>query len=407
MEQPQRTLATALTLTLLACNAGGEARDLEREQPRRQPHSAEEILERLDDFAPPEDPGEERFIPEPPGVSVESWVEGLEIPWSIVFVDQRHALVSERRGTIRLIRDGQLFAEPVARLDVHHSGEAGLLGLALHPEYPSQPFLYAMYTYQEGGSLGNRVVRLRLDGDWRVTPEAVVIDGIPGARFHDGGRIGFGPDGMLYVSTGDAGAMALSQDPESLAGKILRVTPQGEVPPDNPFPGSPIYALGLRNPQGLDWHPRTGSLFASDHGPSGEMGLQAHDEINVILSGANYGWPEVVGAPGDPRFEDPLIHWPDRAVPPGGVAFLGDDLFVATLGSEALVRLRIGEDGAGGYRVVAVERWFAHDRDHGVYGRFRDVVLGPDGALYALTSNRDGRGQARDGDDRILRITPR
>ena len=375
-----------------------------------------------------------------PGHRVETWIAGLEAPWSLVFLpDGRagesprasqdapqsgRALVSERPGRIRLIRNGVLQPEPYAVLDVATGGEGGLMGLAVHPDFPRTPFVYAMHTYFPGPLPAfhrqNRVVILRDQGDTGAF-DRVVLDGIPGSFNHNGGRIGFGPDGMLYVATGDTYQAELAQDPKSLAGKILRLTPEGAIPADNPFPGSSVWSLGHRNPQGLAWHPATKNLFISEHGPSGEFGLGGHDEINVVVAGGNYGWPRAVGAPGrageSPRalndaplsgrapFRDPLIAWKTPTTPPSGAAFWRNDLFVATLRSEALIRVVVARGRAGNdYRVERIERWFAQGETRP--GRLRDAVAGPDGALYVLTNNRDGRGRAREGDDKILRLTP-
>jgi glucose/arabinose dehydrogenase len=334
---------------------------------------------------------------EVPEVRVASWIEGLEAPWSLVFLPGGRALVSERPGRIRLIENGALRREPFAQIVVRESGEGGLMGLALHPEFPRAPFLYAMYTHQDAQGITNRVVRLTVTAEG-ARMDRVIVGDIPGARFHDGGRIAFGPDGMLYVGTGETFQAELAQNMRSLGGKILRLTPDGEVPRDNPVANSVIFSLGHRNVQGLAWHPETKALFASEHGPSGEFGLRAHDEINVIAPGANYGWPLAVGAPGRAPLVDPIVAWPDRTTPPAGIAFWRGDLFVATLRSEALIRIRLERAGEG-WRAAAIERWFDSR-----YGRLRDAVVGPDGALYVLTSNRDGRGRARQGDDRILRI---
>lgn len=361
----------------------------------------------------------EAYVPDPPGYRVRPWVNGLEVPWSLVFLPDGRALVSERPGGIRLVRDGALTARPYATLKtiagdpdglidlifgLVAGGEGGLMGLAVDPRFPERPYIYAMHTYRapDGGD-ANRVVRLVDEGD-SARFDRVVIDEIPASRFHNGGRIAFGPDGMLYVATGDASKPELSQDLDSLAGKILRLTPDGGVPADNPFPGSPVYSYGHRNVQGLAWHPETGDLFASEHGPSGEFGLRAHDEINVIRPGGNYGWPEVVGAPGLEEFIDPIVVWAEAAVPPAGAAFHDGALFVATLKSEALVRIDVTPVGEG-YRVERIAHWFAEDRGGGRYGRLRAAVAGPDGALYILTSNRDGRGDPRPGDDHVYRLT--
>ncbi len=359
---------------------------------------------------------EDVFLPEPSGVRVVPWVQGLEVPWSLVFLPDGRALVSERPGRIRLIRDGRLSARPYAVFEASQGGEGllgfvlrlfakgegGLMGLAVHPGFPDPPYVYAMQTYRGPQGVTNRVVRLVDEGE-SGRFDRVIIDGIPGGLFHNGGRIAFGPDGMLYVTTGEIFEAELAADPGSLGGKILRLTPDGEVPADNPFPGSPVYSFGHRNPQGLAWHPRTGDLFASEHGPSGEFGLGAHDEINVVRAGGDYGWPRVVGAPGRAPYIDPIVVWKGRSVPPAGMAFVGDDLFLATLGAEALIRIRLALQ-AGGYRVAAIERWFSAAPGEGRLGRLRDVVNGPDGRLYVLTSNRDGRGTPRPGDDTIYRI---
>lgn len=336
------------------------------------------------------------------GYTVETWVEGLEIPWSLVFLSKDEALVSERPGRIRLIRQSQLVDAPYAEPDVLHTGEGGLMGLALHPGFPDPPYIYAMHTYREGGRTANRVVRLRHQDDQGAL-DRIIIDNIPGHRVHNGGRIGFGPDGMLYITTGDIWQAELAQDRNSLAGKILRLTPDGQIPPDNPFAGSPVYSYGHRNPQGLAWHSVSAALFSSEHGPSGEYGLRGKDIINVIEKGGNYGWPRVVGQAGLAPYIDPLIMW-ESATPPGGMNFWNGDLFVATLRSRALIRIQLQHQGDG-YGVTAIERWFAPDHAEVTFGRLRDAVVGPDNALYVLTSNRDGRGRVRAGDDRILRIT--
>jgi glucose/arabinose dehydrogenase len=354
----------------------------------------------------------DQFFPDGKDVKVEAWVEELEIPWSLIFLPDGRALVSERPGRIRAIKEGRLLEAPYAALEVAHVGEGGLLGLTRHPDFPIYPYIYAMHTYRKGNDLYNRVIRLKDTGGQGIF-DRVIIDSIPGGRFHDGGRIAFGPDGMLYITTGETFTARLAQDLNSLAGKILRVTPGGEIPRDNPFPGSPVFSYGHRNPQGLAWHPETKELFSSEHGPSGEFLLFANDEINVIVKGGNYGWAEVVGAPGQKPYRDPFVVW-KKTTPPSGMTFytgnllpqFKNDLFVATLKSQALIRIAVKKE-TGPYRVLAIERWFAHDDSRGKFGRLRDTVEGPEGALYFLTNNRDGRGNPRPGDDRIYRIVPR
>ena len=354
----------------------------------------------------------DRFLPEGDGVRVGVWIEDLEIPWSLLFLSDDRALVSERPGRIRLIRGGKLRGDPYATLNVAHVGEGGLMGLCLHPQFQKKPYLYAMITYRKGSDLFNRVVRLKDLGDHGEF-DKVILDDIPGGRFHNGGRIGFGPDGLLYVTGGETFKAEIAQNLNSLGGKILRVTEEGGIPEGNPFKDSPIYSYGHRNPQGLSWHPESGDLFESEHGPSGESLRFAHDEVNVIVKGGNYGWPEVIGAAGRKPYVDPLIVW-KKTSPPSGITFyrnkylshLQDSLFVATLKSEALIRIGIKREKER-YRITNMELWFARENGEGQYGRLRNVVEGPEGALYFLTSNRDGRGRPFPGDDKIYRVIPK
>jgi quinoprotein glucose dehydrogenase len=355
--------------------------------------------------------GEDIFSPEGNGVRVKVWVKNLDIPWSLIFLPDGRALVSERGGTIRLIKKGVLQEKTYALIDVAHTGEGGLMGLALHPDFPQRPYIYAMHTYRKMTGLYNRIIRLMDKGEQGVF-DTVVLENIPGGRLHNGGRISFGPDGMLYIATGEIFRSELAQDLTSLGGKILRIKPDGSIPEDNPFKNSPIFSYGHRNPQGIAWHPKTGDLFISEHGPSGEFGHFAHDEINVVIRGRNYGWPEVIGASSKEPYTDPLIVW-KKTTPPSGMSFyngnllkhLTGDLFVATLRSKSLIRIRLMKENTG-YKAKKIERWFAESYNDGVFGRIRDVVTGPDGALYFLTNNRDGRGSPLPGDDKIYRILP-
>ncbi|HTI88899.1 MAG TPA: PQQ-dependent sugar dehydrogenase [Alphaproteobacteria bacterium] len=343
-------------------------------------------------------PANDRFVPDPPGVTVTEWAKGLNIPWSIVFLPDARALVSERRGRILLVdRTGQVSRDPYATFNVLARGEAGLMGLALDPGFPQRPYVYAMMSRRDGNREVSAIVRLRHDGD-RGTVERTIFDGIPVGPVHEGGRIAFGPDRLLYVGTGDTARPNLAADRNSLGGKVLRITRDGEIPPDNPFPNSPVYSYGHRNIQGLAWHPASHALYVSEHGPSGEFGLHGRDELNRIMPGGNYGWP--VGTCGLHRegLIDPLICWPEPAIAPSGITFQGDDLYVAALRGTALLRIQIGSDGTPG----DVERWFVSAAQNGRYGRLRDVVVGPDRALYVLTNNWSGSGG-----DRVLRLTRR
>lgn len=343
-------------------------------------------------------------------LEVEVVARDLEIPWEIAFLPDGDLLLTERPGRIvRLDPEGDRRAEiPVE--GVRHIGEGGLMGLALHPAFRENRWIYVMLTGEDAeGELENRVERYRLD-EGEISERTVIVEGIPGARFHDGGRIAFGPDGFLYVATGDAGNGDLSQDPGSLAGKILRMTDRGEPAPDNPFLGeaagdSRVWALGLRNPQGLAWD-GDGRLWNTDHGRSGlRSGL---DELNRIEPGVNYGWPVIEGDEDAPSMEPPVVHsGPDVTWAPGGAAYAEGRIFFTGLRGEALYEAdveeaaRAWEDAAEVEEAPEVVAHLFQD-----FGRLRAVTRGPDGTLYVGTSNRDGRGVVREGDDRILRIDP-
>jgi glucose/arabinose dehydrogenase len=318
---------------------------------------------------------------------------GLEVPWALAFAPDGALYFTERPGRLRLVRAGRLEPTPLATLPVAAVGEGGLMGLALDPDFARTGRFYTCYTAVRNGRLTNRIVMLQRGADGAVGEQRVLVDDLPGATIHDGCRLKFGPDGKLYATTGDAGESRLAQRRDSLAGKILRLNPDGSIPGDNPFPGSAVYSLGHRNAQGLGWDTR-GRLIASEHGPSGFPG--GHDEINLIQPGANYGWPEVAGKGGQGRFVDPLVESGRDTWAPSGLAIHDGHVYVAALRGRRLLRMRLTGDG-----VDEVTAWLV-----GTHGRLRDVVVGPDGALYVTTSNRDGRGSPSAGDDRILRVVP-
>jgi len=330
---------------------------------------------------------------------VEVVVNNLEVPWSLAFAPDGRLFVTERPGRVRIVNLSSRTSELALTLDdVFAQGEAGLLGLTLDPDFAQTRFVYIYYTAAQSGGSMNRVARYREVGG-RLGERAILLDNIPASTIHDGGRIRFGPDGLLYFTAGDASNAALAQDVASLAGKILRLNRDGTTPRANAF-GSPVYSWGHRNPQGLDWHPVTGDLWATEHGNA------ANDEVNVIQSGANYGWPRIEGTQTMTGMETPVTFYNPTVAPSGAAFYRGqrfpqfaNNLFVATLRGTHIIRLRL--DAAAPRRIAAQERLLA-DR----FGRIRIVVSGPDGFLYFATNNRDGRGSPTADDDRIARIVP-
>jgi glucose/arabinose dehydrogenase len=312
----------------------------------------------------------------------------LDVPWAIDIAEDGRLFFTERAGRIMVIdKNGSLLSDPVAYINVMQNGESGLLGLALHPNFTENHLLYVYHTYSNGSSVLNKVLMLK-ENDNKIVESKVIIDNIPAADRNDGGRIKFGPDGKLYVATGDARQPNLAQDARSLAGKILRLNPDGSIPEDNPFEGSPVYSYGHRNIQGLAWHPLTGDLYASEHGPEG------NDEINLIKPGGNYGWPlEDCNAE---KFEKPIVCF-NPAIAPSGMTFaasndLGyqNDILLATLKAQHI-------------RLVDLES----DNQNNIltgFGRIRDIIEADDGSLYFTTSNKDGRAIPSQDDDKILRI---
>jgi glucose/arabinose dehydrogenase len=337
---------------------------------------------------------------------VKTVLGGLRVPWALEWDAEGNLYYTERPGSLSVLRVGATQPELLANLQVAQSGEGGLLGLALHPAFGQNGWLYLMYTTASNPAI-NRIARYTLSNG-ALSEETILLDNIPGARNHDGGRLSIGPDGRLYATTGDAGNRPLAQDPASLAGKILRLNLDGTVPADNPTPGSYVFSLGHRNPQGLAWQPGTGILWSTEHGPSGENGQCCQDELNRIVPGGNYGWPVVTTGSDDARFVHPVLHSGVASTwAPGGLAFYDGaplalwqgNAFIPGLRGQVLLRVTLG--GAAMDEVVNVERLY-----EGQFGRLREVRVGPDGYLYFTTSNRDGRGAPAPEDDRILRIVP-
>lgn len=333
---------------------------------------------------------------------VETVAANLQIPWSLAFAPDGRLFVTERPGRVRIVRGGTLLPQPALVVgDVAAQGEAGLLGIAVHPSFATNRFVYLVYTAQRGssGTIVNRLVRYRELND-TLSEGVVLLDNIAAASIHDGSRLRFGPDGKLYMTMGDASSPQLAQDLASLNGKLLRLNDDGTTPGDNPY-GSPVYSSGHRNPQGFDWHPQSGDLWETEHGQTG------NDEVNLIERGRNYGWPVIEGAQTMTGMERPILAF-SPSIAPSGASFYNaaafpafrQNFFFATLRGEHLHRVRF--DAANPRRVASEERLL-----EGRFGRLRDVVVGPDGALYICTSNRDGRGSPAQDDDRVLRLVPR
>ncbi len=354
-----------------------------------------------------ETPPDSRTVKTKDGITlkVETVVTGLEVPWSIAFTSATRMLVTERPGRVRVVENGALRPAPLAVIsDVESKGETGLMGLTLAPDYEKSRLLYMSYGYAVPGGIRVRVVRFHDDGTG-LSQRKVILEGLPAARFHAGCRLRFGPDGKLYVTTGDATTREIAQKLDSLGGKTLRLNPDGTIPADNPFPGSPVFSYGHRNSQGLDWQPGTGLQFQTEHGPSGFDGPGGGDEVNIVEKGKNYGWPVVHHKMSREGMVSPLLEF-TPAIAPSGASFVtgsklpalkGDFLFACLIG-ERLMRVRL--DPKNPRHVLDAEPLFVNE-----YGRLREVQNGPDGAIYFTTSNRDGRGSVRPGDDRILRLT--
>ena len=343
------------------------------------------------------------------GFTVQTLATGLDTPWDLAWGPDGYIWVSERNGTLSRVDTESGAVTEAGRIDAFELSESGLMGIAFHPEFHQQPYVYAVYSYRTGDGIENRLVRMSYDGTALGQPE-ILLNGIPGAPNHDGSRIAVGPDNLLYLTTGDAQLPSLSQDLNSLAGKVLRLDLKGRPAQHNPF-GTAVYSFGHRNAQGLVFHPATGLLYSTEHGPLD------NDEVNLILPGRNYGWPGARGfcdndvLSGETAFctsnnvVEPLAAWTPTIAPAGADVYNEDlipawkgSLLFTTLKGQALWVISLSADGR---RATARD-----DRFNGRFGRLRDVLVGPDGEVYLATSNRDGRGQPRTDDDRILVITP-
>jgi glucose/arabinose dehydrogenase len=338
---------------------------------------------------------------------VETVIDNLQVPWAIVWTPDGRMLFTERAGRVRVFENGKLRSQPLFTVpDVEPSGESGLMDISLHPQFASNHFLYLSYAYKGDGQRV-RVMRYRETGTTLAEPK-VIIENLPAAQFHAGCRARFGPDGKLYVTTGDATQRELAQRLDSLAGKTLRLNDDGTVPPENPFVGRKdarpeIWTYGNRNSQGIAWQPDTNLLFETEHGPSGFDGPGGGDEVNILERGRNYGWPVIHHRQAKEGMESPLLEYTPACAPASAMFYRGAafpqfraNFFFGCLRGERIIRVVLE-----GRRVVSQENLLEKK-----YGRIREMEEGPDGSIYFSTSNRDGRCTPASDDDRIIRLVP-
>jgi len=348
-----------------------------------------------------------------PKFRVETVAANLEVVWSIVFAPDGRIFLTERPGRVRVIENGKLRDAPFFVVpDIEPSGESGLMGMTLHPDFSANRFVYLAYAYQDKGDQRVRVARYRETGE-TLTDAKTIIENIPAARYHSGTRLRFGPDGKLYITTGDATKQSEAQKLDTLAGKTLRLSDDGSVPADNPFTNRKdarpeIWTYGHRNAQGMDFQPESGLMFQTEHGPSIIDGVSLFkrtggDEVNIVERGKNYGWAKISHKSKREGMETPIIEYSPAIAPASGMFYRGsafpefkNNFFFGSLKGQSIIRLVLD-----GKRIVSQDKLLVKE-----YGRIRDVAEAPDGSIYFSTSNRDGRGDPAKEDDRIFRIVP-
>lgn len=311
-------------------------------------------------------------------------VKNLDTPWAIDFLPSGEMIFTERLGRVNIFDFDKKEKTTIAEMQVTEISESGLAGIAVDPEFEENNFIYLYYTYEDEGVVWNRVSRFIFDGNELIN-EKILLDKIPAARFHDGGRIKFGPDGKLYITTGDATKPSTAQDIDSVSGKILRMNKDASIPTDNPF-NNYVFSYGHRNPQGIAWDMELNRLYEAEHGPT------KRDEVNIIEKGKNYGWPTTCDEPSN--FKNPIRCYTEFTLAPAGIAYYENNLYIAGLRGKQLRKLALAEDGE---TIINEEELFSD------LGRIREVVA-YNGYLYIGTSNRDGRGIPRPNDDKIIRM---